>query len=290
MVPPLNLQRRILAADQPYHMVDELEANGCGSVASVRTVFLTAAECPIGCHMCDLWINTLPDKTPVGAIPAQLDSLPQLDTDTSVERWVKLYNSGNFFDSSSIPTSDYGAIASYCESFQRVIVENHPKIGRRLITRFRDQIKGKLEIAIGLETVQPRWLARMGKKMSRDDFDGYAHWLLNNDIDVRVFLIVGVPGASTTESIRWAKISIKHAIMANARHISLIPARAGNGWNGLGKLPPLNAEALLGMQYWAIDFAAGQSVITVDTWDMDEEGESDMIHQINLVNQLQRAP
>ena len=207
----------------------------------------------------------------------------------SPSNWVKLYNSGNFFDARSIPVADYDAIAKRCEPFSRVIVENHPRIGRRHICEFRDRLSGKLEVAVGLETVQPRWLGRLGKRMDRDDFDRYARWLCDQQIDLRVFLIIGVPGIDAAESIRWARLSVRHAIACRARHVSLIPARRGHGWNGRGaSLPKIGLEELAEVQSRAIEDAAGRAVVTVDLWDVERAGEQSDANRTGRLDQLRR--
>jgi|GEM_PF-3103524 len=211
-----------LSVDRPYLVLREQEAESVGVVRSCLTVFLTASTCPIGCKMCDLHHHTIDKATPRGAIPRQVDFALKTDRQTD---WIKLYNSGNFFDPRSIPVDDYDAILSRVHSFRRVIIENHPRFGSSRLERFRDQLNGRLEVAVGLETVQPRWLDRLGKQMSRDEFDRYASYLRQRDVDLRVFLIVGVPGVSSSEAIRWATLGVRHAVRQGARHISLIPAR-----------------------------------------------------------------
>lgn len=267
------LARNPVTADRPYAVIREQEADGAGGVADVLTIFLTAGECPVGCNMCDLWQNTLAGPTPPGAIPRQIDAaITELPDPSPRLRWIKLYNSGNFFDPNSIPESDYGQIAARCSGRARVIVENHPRFGRGRLRRFRDLVDGQLEVAVGLETVQPRWLQRLGKQMSRDDFDAYAKWLAEQQVDLRVFLIVGVPGISVAESIRWAQLSARHACNIGARHISLIPARHGHGWNGQAKLlPDLTAEHLYDLQQLLLADVNGRAVVTVDTWDLPQD-------------------
>lgn len=197
------MKREALSADKPYLVVQEREPDGNGGQVETTTVFLTVSECPIGCSMCDLYRNTLTTATPLGAIPRQLDAalrsrVPNdgAPNDGIRSGWIKLYNSGNFFDPRSIPPADYASIAASCEPFSRVVVENHPKFGADRLRRFRDLVGVPLEIAVGLETVQPRWLSRLEKQMSRDDFDRYARWLHNQGVDLRVFLIIGVPGVA----------------------------------------------------------------------------------------------
>ncbi|MGB7329388.1 MAG: radical SAM protein [Rubripirellula sp.] len=275
-----------LSPDKPYLVVREREPDGNGGLADVLTVLLTASECPIGCSMCDLWKNTLETPTPSGAIARQLD---MAIGDSNPAGWIKLYNSGNFFDRRSIPPGDYMSIANRVAGYQRVIVENHPKIGRRRLLEFRDLIDAPLEIAVGLETVQPRWLGRLGKQMSRGDFDAYANWLAKERVDLRVFLIVGVPGIDEPEAVRWAKLSVRHAIHAGARHVSLIPARAGHGWNGrAGELPVLAPSTLANLLDDTVADARGRACVTMDLWDQDSNCHE--VARMNETNLNQRSP
>ena len=262
------MSRRALSPLTPYLVLDEREPLVGGGVADVTTVFLTAATCPIGCTMCDLHRFTLPSSTPPGAIPRQIDTAL---TGRARRGWIKLYNSGNFFDPGSVPPQDYEEIARRCHGFSRVIVENHPRFGTRRLRQFRELIGVDLEVAVGLETVQPRWLARVGKRMSRDQFDAYGKELRGAGVDLRVFLIVGVPGIDVSESIRWARLSVRHAVTLGARHVSLIPARAGAGWGDRREpLPDLKSDELLELQSLALRDANGRAVVTVDLWDIDD--------------------
>ena len=215
--------------------------------------------------MCDLHVNTLPGATPSGSITRQIDRALK---DSNAE-WLKLYNSGNFFDPRSIPPVDYPAIAERCNRFERVIVENHPQFGKRRLQSFLDLINCRFEIAVGLETVQPRWLKRLGKQMSRDDFSRYAREILQLGVDLRVFLILGVPGIDVVESVRWTRLSLRHAIACGARHISIIPARSGHGWSGQSdELPEFSTPMLADAHETLLRDADGQAVVTVDLWDV----------------------
>ena len=261
----------MLDPDRPYAYLSEREPKrdvlGKTSIVDVSTVFLTASRCGVGCSMCDLHRNTLPGPTAIGAIPRQIHFARQTLPSAN---WIKLYNSGNFFDAASIPIVDYPAIAAACKGYERVIVENHPRFGRSRHLVIRDQIQGRLEIAVGLETVQPRILSRLGKQMSRDDFDRYARFLSESGIDLRVFLIVGAPDLSVAESIRWARLSVRHAVRAGARHVSLIPARAGHGWNGKADtLPTITLPDLIDLFEVALDDLDGPACLSVDLWDLD---------------------
>ncbi|WP_145386941.1 hypothetical protein [Stieleria neptunia] len=267
----------MLDPQRPYAFLNEREPirQGCGTkgIVDVATVFLTASRCPIGCSMCDLHRNTLSHPSQPGAIPTQIRYAQQ-----RLERasWIKLYNSGNFFDPSSIPPQDYATIGQLCAGYDRVIIENHPRFGSHRHDRFRQHVTGKLEVAVGLETVQPRMLQRLGKQMSRDDFDRYANALHADGIDLRVFLIVGAPQLSVKESMRWARLSIRHALHAGARHISLIPARAGHGWNGTANsLPRIELEHLVDLYAASLDDVRSEACLSVDLWEIAGEALSE---------------
>ena len=292
---PPRMKPAPLSADTPYLVIDEPEPDGSGGQVATTTIFLTASRCPVGCSMCDLHQFTLPSATPPGAIPRQIGTAlasraaptaPPYPTGKA--GWIKLYNSGNFFDPLSIPPDDYQAIAGCCHPFARVVVENHPRFGAERLRMFRDLLDAPLEVAVGLETVQPRWLDRMGKQMSRDDFDRYARWLASQGVDLRVFLIAGAPGIDVKESIRWARLSTRHAIAAGARHVSLIPARSGHGWNGRGhQLPDFSTEALAELQRAAIQDAAGHAAITIDLWDIDADAPLlERLREVNLTQKI----
>jgi hypothetical protein len=133
-------------------------------------------------------------------------------------------------------------------------------------------LKGRLEIAVGLETVQPGMLDRLKKQMSRDDFDRYARFLRACQIDLRVFVIVGSPALTPDESIRWARLTIRHAALAGARHISLIPARWGQGWNGRAdRLPKIRLRHLADLYLAAVDDLDGSCCLSVDLWDVPRD-------------------
>jgi hypothetical protein len=281
------MNREALSPDSPYLVIDESEPDAMGGEVETTAIFLTASQCPVGCTMCDLHHNTLPLATPPGAIPRQIEAALE---GRSASGWIKLYNSGNFFDPRSIPPSDYPSIAALCakQRASRVVVENHPKFGGNRLRSFRDLLNTPLEVAVGLETVQPRWLHRLGKQMSRDHFEGYARWLGNEGVDLRVFLIIGVPGIGVAESARWARLSVRHAVACGARHVSLIPARDGHGWNGLAdRLPRFSCTDLIELQRAAISDAAGRAAVTMDLWNLDKTDKQ--VHQLHSVNLSQNV-
>jgi len=211
---------------QPYAYLVEDERTGSGDIVPVATVFLTNRECPWRCLMCDLWRNTLAETVPVGAIPAQIDYALQRLTPA---RQIKLYNSGSFFDPRAIPTEDHRDIAARVANFERVIVECHPALVGASCFRFKDNLSGQLEVAMGLETVHPEILERLNKRMTTGQFEEAANSLRKNDIDLRVFILVKPPFMREEEALEWAVRSLEFAFECGATAATLIPTRAGNG-------------------------------------------------------------
>src|SRR5687768_15108869 len=121
------LERRgpkaLLNPQRAYAALWEEEPDAAGALVPTAVVFLTNRECPFRCVMCDLWVNTLDETVPGGAIPAQiraaLETLPRASQ-------IKLYNAGSFFDPGAVPPEDDEEIAEAVARFERVIVESHP--------------------------------------------------------------------------------------------------------------------------------------------------------------------
>jgi radical SAM enzyme (TIGR01210 family) len=211
---------------RPYAFFTEPERTETGEIAEVATLFLTNRECPYRCLMCDLWRNTLDERVPLGAIPAQirhgLERLPPA-------RRIKLYNSGSFFDPAAIPPEEYAEIARLVAPFERAIVECHPAMLGRRCLQFQGLLAGKLEVAVGLETAHPEVLARLNKRMTLDLFARKAAFLAENGIALRVFILLRPPFMDEAEGLEWACRSVAYAFDQGATACSLIPTRGGNG-------------------------------------------------------------
>jgi uncharacterized Fe-S cluster-containing MiaB family protein len=213
-----------------YTALWEEEPDAAGALVPTAVVLLTNRECPFRCVMCDLWVNTLDQAVPAGAIPEQiraaLATLPPA-------RQIKLYNAGSFFDPQAIPVADDEAIAQEVRDFDRVIVEAHPAFlagvyGDRCVA-FRHRLRGRLEVAIGLETAHPGVLARLNKRMTLDSFQRAAGFLQAKDIDLRVFILLNPPFLPAAEGVEWACRSLDVAAACGATAASIIPTRGGNG-------------------------------------------------------------
>lgn len=262
---------RPMAGHQPLEFHWEQEAAGqAEDVADVLTVFLVGGECSFRCVMCDLWKYTHPGKTPVGAIPAQLSyALRSAGGADKSKPWIKLYNASNFFAPNNVPFSDLPRIAGQLDAFERVIVENHPKLVRRQVHEFGRMLRGKLEIAMGLETAHPKILSSLNKGMDLDDFRLACDRLLSWDIDVRAFVLLRPPGLDETSGIEWCTRSIEFAQRCGVRHVSIIPVRGGNGaidylqQSGIFQ-PPLASSLEMVMQS---NLPRNELVLTADLWD-----------------------
>jgi radical SAM enzyme (TIGR01210 family) len=211
---------------KPYAWIVEKERTPSGTVEDVATIFLTNRECPFHCLMCDLWKNTTDKSVPQGAIPVQIEwALNNIPTAKN----LKLYNSGSFFDKKAVPEKDYQKIASLISSYETVIVESHPAFINEDCLRFRDMIKSDLQIAIGLETVNPEVLRKLNKKMNLEDFTSSVSFLMDHDIFTRAFILLRPPFLSESEGVFWAERSLDFAFNAGVECCVIIPVRAGNG-------------------------------------------------------------
>lgn len=253
----------------PYRFLHEREPDASGVIREVNTIFLTNRECPFRCLMCDLWKHTLDDLTPAGAIPAQigyaLDRLPGASV-------VKLYNNGNFFDRKAIPESDYSGIASRLKVYDRVIVENHPKLCGAACLKFNNMMDGTLEIAIGLETIHPEVLPKLNKQITREDFKEAAAFLTNNGIDVRTFLLLNPPFLTDEqENIEWTLRSAAFAFDHGSNCCSIIPTRPGNGimeqLEEEGHYVPPTLPALEEVFEKVLELGGGR--VFADLWDLE---------------------
>lgn len=252
----------------PYAFLIEPERSAAGVVEDVATIFLTNRECPFQCLMCDLWKNTTDDRVPVGAIPAQIDyALARLPPAQS----IKLYNSGNFFDKQAIPPEDYGQIAQRVRQFNKVIVENHPRLCGPPCVEFRDLIGTRLEVALGLETIHPQVLPALNKQMTLDDIARATEFLLAHDIAVRAFILLRPPFLTEAEGVEWAIRSIEYAFALGVQCVSVIPTRGGNGimesLAAQGEFEPPRIASL--EQVLEAGLAMNRGRVFVDLWDVE---------------------
>jgi radical SAM enzyme (TIGR01210 family) len=265
-------ERNVVSADAAYACLVEEECGADGRPENVATIFLTNRECPFRCTMCDLWRNTLTASVAPGAIPRQIEkALRQLDP----ARSVKLYNSGSFFDPRAIPPEDYEAIAACVRGFERVIVECHPAfVGERCVA-FRKLLRGRLEVAMGLETTHPATLEKLNKRMTLEQFQAAAGFLRSHAINLRVFILVAPPFMKAEDSLYWATRSLDFAFNCEATAATLIPTRGGNGameaLADAGMFAPPGLKTLEAAAAYGLGLRRGR--VFADLWDVKRRSE-----------------
>lgn len=260
---------------RPIEVLDERERTvGNGSVRCV-TVFLAGAECPFTCRFCDLWRRTLDRPTPAGALPAQLEAALAAVDPVRDGAVLKLYNASNFFEPRAVPVADLDRLARLAAPFERVVVECHPRLVGEETAAFARALDGRLEVAVGLETVHPKVLPRLNKQMTLEDFDRAAGFLDRHGIDLRVFVLIGAPWLDSRDRVDWTVVSTAYALERGARVVTLIPLRGGNGeldrleaeghfrQPGLGEIETAFERSL------ALDTPGRDAVVLLDLWDLE---------------------
>ena len=264
---------------RPIAVWDEEEVAAPFETVDCRVVLLAGAECPFTCAMCDLWRHTLAGPTPPGALPAQIEAalarapaIPPMAAGPE-PRWIKLYNASNFTDPRAVPVVDRPRIAALVDRFERVIVETHPRLVDASLADFARSIGGRLEVALGLETIHPRLLQWLNTPMTPGDFAAACTRLRAADIDTRAFVLVGLPGLDEPASIDAAIDAARFAAAAGCRHVSLIPTRAGNGFLDRlaadGSFVPVTAGAAEAALAGSLAGLPADCLVTLDLWDWD---------------------
>ncbi len=265
---------------------DELERTADGR-RRVRTLFLTGAECPFACTYCDLWRYTVDGLTPESALPAQirdgLDGIPQNVTD------LKLYNASNFFDGRAVPTADLPEIARLVASFERVIVECHPRLIDERCLDFARRLAPdepapdepapgetsphRLELALGLETTHAGALASLNKKMTLEDIRRSTAFALDNGLRVRTFVLHPAPGVPPEEAEAATLATIRFARELGVHQVSIVPLRASEApiraLVRAGRVAPPTLEGLERTFEKALTLGDASFVVTLDTWDLE---------------------
>ena len=294
------IDRRIRSLRPPKARSDPYTAHGSlleeerrpgGRIERALTVFLSGAECPFTCSFCDLWRFTIDGPTPPGALTTQLGKV--LDTlDGPVPDRLKLYNASNFFDERAVQPEDLAGIAKLAAPFAAVTVESHAStIGPKTLA-FAQRIRGRLEVAVGLETIHPVAAVQLNKRLDLARFDLAAGFLSENGIDLRAFVLLGTPYVPVRESIAWTVRAVEYAVDRGASIVSIIPVRGGNGemerLQALGEFTPPTLSQLED----ALDLCSHitTAVVMVDPWDLErlpacEHCRNERIERLRRLNQ-----
>ena len=186
----------------------------------------------------------------------------------------------NFFDPRAVPVSDYDDVAAALIGLDRVIVESHPALIGSRVDRFLEALDRhsvssgaaiQLEVAMGLETANPKALEQLHKRMTVDEFAEAAEKLGSRGVALRVFLLIAPPFILSDEQDAWLLRSIDVAFSCGASVVSLVPTRQGNGAidalaaDGFFRLPELEDIER------SVDCAlarVNEGRVFVDLWDL----------------------
>jgi hypothetical protein len=294
---------RIRRLRPPKPRVDPYTAHGAlveeerrpnGTRERALTVFLAGAECPFTCSFCDLWRYTIDGPTPPGALATQVEKVLNGAAAPLPQR-IKLYNASNFFDRRAVPLVDRDRLAALADPFAGVTVESHVNTVGKETLSFARRLRGRLEVAVGLETIHPRAAARLNKRLDLPRFDAAARLLADNGIDLRVFVLVGVPHVPAAESVDWTIRTVEYAVAHGASVVAIIPVRGGNGelerLQSLGDFTPPSLAELEAALDGCLQFT--ECVVTADTWDVEmfaacdacRVARADRLRRINLTGQ-----
>ena len=297
---PSAIDQRIRGLRPPKARVDPYTAHASlveeerrpgGKIERALTVFLAGAECPFTCSFCDLWQFTIDGPTPPGALTGQLGKVLDALDGPQPDR-LKLYNASNFFDERAVPLEDLAGIANLAAPFAAVTVESHAStIGPKTLA-FARRIPGRLEVAVGLETTHPVAAAQLNKRLDLARFESAADFLRANDIDLRVFVLLGMPQIPVAESVAWTVRAVEYAVERGASIVSIIPVRGGNGelerLQSLGDFTPPTLSELED----ALDLCSHltTAVVTVDPWDLErlpacDHCRAERIARLRIMNQ-----
>jgi len=270
---------RILGLRPPKPLVDAWRAHGAlveqersptGNIERAVTVFLAGAECPFTCSFCDLWRYTLDGPTPTGALPIQLARVLE-EMEPPLPTRLKLYNASNFFDRRAVPQQDVPRLAELARPFAAITVESHASTIGPMTLEFRALLSGRLEVAVGLETIHPIAIEHLNKRLELSRFDHAADFLARHDIELRVFVLLGAPYVPAGEMVEWTARAVEYAAARGAARIAIIPVRGGNG--ELERLEHLGAfvPPTLAQLESALGACRGvkSAVVTADLWDIE---------------------
>ena len=269
-VPPKHIKSQVFCLIDYDFMYGNQKANGVfteqeltrrGVMEDHNIILTTNKECPFKCVMCDLWKNTLDERVEDGMVAKQVkDAL----SDLPFAKHLKLYNAGSFFDRQSIPKQDTFDIADIIEEYETLIVEAHPKLIGTPCFDFSQYLHPQLDVAMGLETVDPNVLPRLNKGMTLDDFERATVDMLEHDIFVRAFILLRTPWQTEEEGIYWAKESIDFAQAIGVECCTIIPLRH-NPRNESADFEPPRLESLEEVVEYGLSRNKGR--VFGDSWD-----------------------
>jgi uncharacterized Fe-S cluster-containing MiaB family protein len=131
----------------------------------------------------------------------------------------------------------------------------------------------------------------LNKRLDLARFDRAAGLLADYGVDLRVFVLLGVPYVDPREAVDWAVRTAEYAARRGATRIALIPVRAGNGemerLEALGHFVPPRLVQLEAALDRCLELKP--VVVEADLWDVDRlaacaQCRSSRIERLRRVN------
>jgi radical SAM enzyme (TIGR01210 family) len=192
-----------------------------GRPRAIGTVYLENGACPLACVYCALYRGAGDGPAAGEEIARQIRSARRR---LGAVDGIKLYNASSLFEPRSIrqTESDLAAIAAETADVGLVVVESRSEQAGRA-PAFARRLRGRLEVAIGLEAADDALLRRLGKPTTVERFRGAARTLADAGILLRAFVLVQPPYVAGEQARELAKATFRLARDCGARVVSLLP-------------------------------------------------------------------
>ncbi len=205
----------------PIAVARESEIFPDGTPRPIGTAYLRNGACPLACVYCALYRQAAGGPAEGSGIARQIRSARRRLGGIA---GIKLYNASSLFEPRSIrqTEADLAAIAAEVSDLELVVVESRSEQAGRAAA-FARLLRGRLEVAIGLEVADDGLLRRLGKPTSIRRFTEAARELSGAGILLRAFVLVQPPFVSPDRSRALALETFRLARDSGARVVSLLP-------------------------------------------------------------------
>ncbi len=164
-----------------------------------------------GCTMCGYARDTLGRSATEEEIGLQLARALTAYRD---EPYVKIYTSGSFLDRREVPEAARSRVAAaFAGRARRLLVETLPEfVTPEALRELRDSFGGTLEVALGLESTQPRVLAKaVHKHETPTQYLEAADRVRRGGASPKAYLLLKPPYLTERESIEDTVTSVARA-------------------------------------------------------------------------------
>jgi len=192
-----------------------------GAPRPIGTAYLRNGACPLSCVYCALY-RQAGDAVVSGAEIAR--QIRDTRLRLAPVDGIKLYNGSSLFEPRSIRqgAEDLEAIAREVDDLELVVVEARAEQARRA-PELAGRLRGRLEVAVGLEVADDALLRALGKPTTVSRFREAAAFLRDANILLRAFVLVQPPFVAAHAAARLALETFDLAVACGARVVSLLP-------------------------------------------------------------------